>query len=58
MSDERWGYKVLPAPTSLWGSSKPERMSEVLNKEGLQGWELVSVTMLGQQVCFFLKRHR
>ena len=42
MSNDRWEYKVVPAPTSIWGTSKPEAMAEALNREGAQGWELVS----------------
>ncbi len=58
MSDERWEYQVLPAPTSLWGTTKPEEMTEALNKVGLQGWELVDVCRMGTQFTFFLKRRR
>ncbi len=58
MSNDRWEYKVVPAPTSIWGTSKPEAMAEALNREGAQGWELVSTTLIGMRVHFFLKRAR
>lgn len=58
MTVERWEYKVIPAPISFWGTSKPDRMTEALNKEGQQGWELVNVVTYGIQLHFFLKRAR
>ncbi|MEZ5545013.1 MAG: DUF4177 domain-containing protein [Lysobacteraceae bacterium] len=58
MSHDRWEYKVIPAPASIWGTSKPEKMTEALNKEGQQGWELVNVVMHGIQLHFFFKRPR
>lgn len=58
MSNERWEYKVIVAPLSLWGASKPEQLTEVLNREGLQNWELVSVAQHGTRLHCFLKRQR
>ncbi len=58
MSNERWEYKVITAPISLWGISKPEATTEVLNREGMQGWELVSVVQHGARLNCFLKRRR
>lgn len=58
MSNERWEYKVVVAPMSLWGISKPEAMVEVLNREGMQGWELVNVVQHGTRLTCFLKRPR
>ena len=58
MSNERWEYKVMPAPVSAWGTSKPEQMAEALNKEGQQGWELVNTLYYGMKIHFFLKRRR
>ena len=58
MSHERWEYKVVQAPVSVWGTSKPEQMAEALNKEGQQGWELVNTLYYGMKVHFFLKRSR
>ncbi|MCX7562861.1 DUF4177 domain-containing protein [Xanthomonadaceae bacterium XH05] len=58
MSNERWEYKVIQAPTSTWGTSTPELMTDALNKEGQQGWELVSTVYYGVKVHLFLKRPR
>ncbi len=58
MSHERWEYKVVQAPVSVWGTSKPEHMAEALNKEGQQGWELVNTLYYGMKIHFFLKRPR
>lgn len=58
MSNERWEYKVVVAPLSMWGTSKPEAMIELLNREGMQGWELVNVVQHGVRLTCFLKRAR
>lgn len=58
MSKERWEYKVIVAPVSMWGTSKPELMIEALNREGMQNWELVSVLQHGTRLHCFLKRQR
>ena len=58
MSNERWEYKVMHAPASVWGTSKPEQMTEALNREGQQGWELVNAVLHNLKLHFFLKRRR
>ena len=58
MSHERWEYKVTQAPVSVWGTRRPEQMTEALNKEGQQGWELVNTLYYGMKIHFFLKRLR
>lgn len=59
MNDERWEYKVMKAPTSVWGTVEIETLTESLNKEGQQGWELVSVSLASSlHMCLFLKRRR
>ena len=58
MSNERWEYKVMLAPVSVWGTSKPELVTEALNREGMQGWELVNVIQHGTRLNLFLKRRR
>lgn len=60
MKDDRWEYKVLKAPVSIWGAIKLEGVAEMLNQEGRQGWELVSVAGdgLSQNRLLFLKRAR
>ena len=35
MSNERWEYKVVHAPASVWGTSKPEQMTEAQFTRGL-----------------------
>ncbi|MCB1567985.1 MAG: DUF4177 domain-containing protein [Xanthomonadales bacterium] len=58
MSNDRWEYKVVLAPSTIWGASKPKHMTEALNREGAQGWELVNATLVGMRLHFFLKRAR
>jgi hypothetical protein len=55
---DRWEYKVIQAPVTVWGTSKPEVMAETLNREGQQGWELVNTLYYGMKVHFFMKRRR
>ncbi|MFC4728062.1 DUF4177 domain-containing protein [Coralloluteibacterium thermophilus] len=57
--NDRWEYKVL-APRNRWGmgETKPDRLAELLNREGAQGWELVSSVWMGAALKFFLKRRR
>ena len=58
MSNERWEYKVMLAPVSIWGLTKPDRVTEALNKEGMQGWELVNAVQQGTRLNLYLKRRR
>ncbi len=41
----RWRYQVveLKEAMTMWGGSKPEVIQEELNKQGIMGWELVTV---------------
>lgn len=55
---DRWEYKVIQVPVTVWGTSKPEVMAETLNREGQQGWELVNTLYYGMKVHFFMKRRR
>lgn len=56
MNPQRWSCKVmLIRPRGLLRPVTAERIQDELNRAGAQGWELVSVTMLGIAVarCFF-----
>ncbi|MCA1714880.1 MAG: DUF4177 domain-containing protein [Gammaproteobacteria bacterium] len=39
----RWLYKVVEVPRKLFGGKQSERVQAELDRQGLQGWELVSV---------------
>ena len=60
MSHERWEYKVVDVSGGLLGGGiKAAVLTELLGKEGQQGWELVSVTQdTMHYIKLFLKRPR
>ncbi len=65
MHEHRWEYKVIDVKTDfvLFGSAlKAERLTETLNREGVQGWELVNAVQNSlsglAQIKLFLKRPR
>lgn len=60
MSHERWEYKVVDVSGGLLGTGiKAATLTEMLGKEGQQGWELVSVTQdTMHYIKLFLKRPR
>lgn len=40
----RWQYQIVEFKPTLMGGIKPEEMQTELNKLGMAGWELVSLT--------------
>ena len=59
MPTTRWEYKVEGLkPGFLMQHLKEEALTELLNRHGAQGWELVNVINIGMQVKVFFKRER
>ena len=44
---KRFEYKIFKIPTKRWGNPDEEQMIKLLNKEGIDGWE-VSETLSSQ----------
>lgn len=44
---QRWIYQVIEFKPGLMGGFKRDNIQEELNRQGMQGWELVSISMLG-----------
>ena len=49
MKQDRWTYKVMPLPYKIFLSSekKSTEYQDILNQEGLRGWELINVVIDG-----------
>lgn len=59
MHSDRWEYKVEDlVPGFLNRNLQPTAMTEALNREGAQGWELVNVVQVGLKMKLFFKRRR
>lgn len=43
----RWIYQVIEFKPGLMGGFKRDNIQEELNRQGMQGWELVNISMLG-----------
>jgi hypothetical protein len=58
MHDRRWEYKVETVKPSLFSSAEKqeELVQDRLTRLGVEGWELVSVGMIGHYRQLFLKR--
>lgn len=63
MADERWNYQVIEvAPRMSFWKSGPiglsQQIQDELNRLGMQGWELVTVTRVPAQhgVHLYFKR--
>lgn len=56
MRSERWEYKVVTVTPSIWGEFRPDEVTETLNREERDGWELVNSLLYGVVVTLFLKR--
>lgn len=61
MNEIRWEYKVVSVK-SAWRpfihADFDALLGETLNREGVQGWELVAMHPLGVQFTLVLKRQR
>ena len=44
---QRWTYQVIEFKPGLMGGFKRDNIQEELNRQGMQGWELVNISMLG-----------
>ncbi len=53
---ERWTYKVLEVKAGMFGITKAGVIQDALNQQGLQGWELVSVTNVGFAARLYFKK--
>lgn len=59
MRNDRWEYKVEELkPGFLYRNMQPEHLAETLNREGVQGWELINVVAMGASMKAFFKRAR
>ncbi|MEZ5461612.1 DUF4177 domain-containing protein [Dokdonella sp.] len=57
---ESWTYQTIEIKPSFMGSFDVESINEVLAREGLKGWELVSTLNVGpmRPIFLFLKKPR
>lgn len=60
MNHERWEHKVvsLSLGLRLLRSTWTEHVTEAMNREGMQGWQLVTAQLMGMQMTLFFKRPR
>jgi hypothetical protein len=60
MNHDRWEYKVVALGLGwrMLRHTWTEHAAEALNREGAQGWELVSSQWMGTQLTLFFKRPR
>lgn len=60
MNHERWEHKVVSLSFSWrpFGDKWIVDANEAMNREGAQGWQLVSTQMMGARVTLFFKRPR
>ena len=60
MNHDRWEHKVVNINLGLrlLFSRWSEAATEAMNREGNQGWQLVSTLMMGTQLAMFFKRPR
>ncbi|SFN26053.1 DUF4177 domain-containing protein [Dokdonella immobilis] len=60
MSDQNWSYQTIEIKPSFLGSFDADTLNEVLTREGMKGWELVSTLNVGpmRPIYLFLKKPR
>ncbi len=58
MHDHRWKYKAVQLKTPAFSTveKKAEEIEEMLNRLGLEGWELTSITHDSMHMWAFLKK--
>jgi hypothetical protein len=59
VNHSRWEYKVLNVSVTWrsWRRSQwDQSLTETLNREGMQGWELVNSQWTGMQLNLIMKR--
>jgi hypothetical protein len=52
----RWAYKVVEVKATVFGKIKSSSVQDTLTQQGLQGWELVSVTQVGFTTWLYMKK--
>ncbi|MEO7013418.1 MAG: DUF4177 domain-containing protein [Dokdonella sp.] len=60
MNDQTWSYQTIEIKPSFLGNFAADHLNEVLTREGMNGWELVSTLNVGpmRPVILFLKKRR
>lgn len=60
MPEHTWSYQTIEIKPSFMGSFDADSINEVLVREGLKGWELVSTLNVGpmRPIFLFLKKSR
>jgi len=60
MNEQTWDYQTIEIKPSFLGSFDVENINEVLAREGMKGWELVSTLNVGpmRPIYLFLKKKR
>lgn len=59
MQATRWEYKVEDLKGGFFMRNlKEDAMTELLNRHGAQGWELINISTVGVQMKLFFKRAR
>ncbi len=60
MSDQTWSYQTIEIKPSFLGHFAVDALNEVLTREGMKGWELVSTLNVGpmRPIILFLKKQR
>ena len=60
MPEHSWSYQTIEIKPSFMGSFDAASINEVLTREGLQGWELVSTLNVGpmRPIFLFMKKSR
>ncbi len=60
MSDHTWSYQTIEVKPSFVGNFSVDLLNEILTREGLKGWELVSTLNVGpmRPIILFLKKKR
>lgn len=59
MHHARWEYKVEDLKGGfLFKALEPANLTDTLNREGMQGWELINVISIAGTMKAFFKRAR
>lgn len=60
MNDQTWSYQTIEIKPSFLGRHAVDNINEVLTREGIKGWELVSTLSVGPMhpIILFLKKAR
>lgn len=60
MNEQTWNYQTIEVKPSFLGRHAVDNLNEVLNREGINGWELVNTLCAGPMhpIILFLKKRR